>query len=156
MKWKRNLKINPLSLKQRAYIAGYVDGEGCITLSKKKDPEMRLGYCFRPHVHVANTHHKSLLIMQRWTGLGNLCHVREETDRNRKERWQWQMWSQQARQLLESILPFLIVKKERAKILLEFMRRCRRQPGKMGLSKREQQFQVRTNLRIKTLNRKGL
>lgn len=156
MKWKRNLKLKPLSVSQKAYIAGYVDGEGCVTLSKKADKEMRLGYCFRPHLHVANTHRRSLLKMQQWTGLGNVHRVREEPQRNRKERWQWQMWSQQARQLLEAILPFLIIKKERARILIDFTKQCRRQPGKKGLSKTELNFQIRTNFRLKQLNRKGL
>jgi hypothetical protein len=156
MKWTRNLKMNRLSRVQRAYIAGYVDGEGCITLSRKKDPEARLGFCFRPHVHVANTHQKSLVMMQRWTGLGRVNHFRAEPDRNRKERWQWQIWSQQARQLLESIVPFLTIKKERAEILLDFLRRCRRRPGSNRLSKREAAFQIRTNARIKLLNHRGL
>lgn len=145
-----------LSELQKSYLAGFIDGEGCITISKKKDHSgMRFGYCFRPHVNVANSNEASLNRLVQWTGLGNVSHSSQSHRKNRKDKFQWQLWSQQARQVIEAVLPFLYIKKQQAVILLKFISNSRRSPGSVGLSNAEWKRQHQLNAAIKRLNKRG-
>lgn len=148
------MKIKLLSETQKAYLAGLIDGEGCLSITKKRDTKgMRYGYCFRPVLHVANTHPGVLQEVQKWTGLGRVRRF-DEARLNRKARYQWMVWSNQAAQIVSAVAPYLIIKKKKAPVFLRFVKittGCR-SPGRRGLSKRQWDFQNSIYNKMKVLN----
>jgi len=98
------------------YIAGLVDGEGCIGIHKHTDNrgKSRLHYLY---VVVSNNNPKCLEFLKKnfngWI-----------IKRRQKENWninyKWGLRSARARQLLEIIYPHLILKKEQALLGIEF------------------------------------
>lgn len=136
MRYMQNKQIKTLSDVQAAYLAGIIDGEGCITITKQRNIKAgRLGYCYRPVLHVANTHSRVLVILQKQTGLGRARKF-DDARENRKERWQWMIWSQQAAQIVRRVLPYLIIKKKQAIVFLrfvQFIKSCK-SPSRIGLS----------------------
>lgn len=154
MRYTRNKQIKVLSDVQAAYLAGIIDGEGCITITKATHKKAgRLGYCYRPVLHVANTHVNVMVLLQRQTGLGRARKF-DDARPNRKERWQWMIWSQQAAQIVRRVLPFLIIKKKQAMIFLrfvDFVKTCK-SPSRTGLSDKQWDKQNRLYLQIRKLN----
>lgn len=136
MRYTQNKQLKPLSDVQAAYLAGIIDGEGCITITKQSNAKAgRLGYCYRPVVHVANTHSGVLVLLQKQTGLGRARKF-DDARPNRKERWQWMIWSQQAAQIIRRVLPYLIIKRRQAETFLkfvDFVKTCK-SPSRRGLS----------------------
>jgi hypothetical protein len=57
-----------------SYISGYVDGEGCFTVSISPRPTLRVGWEVRPSVSVSQNGDRSevLLAMQEYFGCGSL------------------------------------------------------------------------------------
>lgn len=141
---------------QKAYIAGIIDGEGSITISRKIDKTMRAGVAYRPYVPVTNTDRRLLDWLFETTGLGNVRPNAIPKNPNHKPSWRWELWSQQAHQLLLNILPYLILKKEQAILLIEFMERVRYGVGRNGLTDDELKFQSDIYNKLVILNKRGL
>ncbi len=96
----RGKTIKKLSETEKAYIAAILDGEGSVGISRKKDNKgMRAGYAIRPIVSVTNTREDLIHWLVEKTGLGT-CIRSKVTNSRHKAAWRWQLWSQQARQLL--------------------------------------------------------
>lgn len=151
----RPVTIKVLTAEQAAYIAGILDGEGSITISKKNDHTgMRRGVCYRPCVSVANTNELLLLWLQATTGLGGISSKAPSNPRHRQA-WKWSVWSQQARQLLEVVSPYLLLKREQAELVLDFVRSQRRGVGRDGLSEEEWSRQADTHGKLLQLNKRG-
>lgn len=145
-----------LSADALAYLAGIVDGEGCLTLNfKKPGPKSGRRGCHRIVVHVSNTNKAVIEHILRVTGIGRVHPFVAETDRNRKARWQWAAWSNQAIEFLKLIQPWLIVKKEQCRLLIEFSKLLKNQ-AKNYLSEAEWQAQTAICSQIRLLNRKGI
>jgi len=148
--------MHGLSLAQRAYLAGFIDGEGCVSITKKKDHKgMRFGYCFRPMIVVGNTNQACLETLRRWTGLGRVSFAKRGNRPKNKDGWQWIIWSRQAEQLLRSVSALLLIKTPQTKIVLSFISNSRSSPGRRGLSATEWKRQHRCYEAIKRLNKRG-
>lgn len=149
-----NKQLLPMNDVQFAYLAGIIDGEGCITITKQTNAKAgKRGFCYRPVVHVANTHSQVLITLQEMTGLGQARKF-DDARPNRKERWQWMIWSQQAAQIVRGVLPHLIIKRRQAMVFLAFVdysKSCR-SPGTKGLSDEQIQRQHEYYTQIRTLN----
>ena len=157
MNYPHCLQIRPLSETQKAYLAGIIDGEGCITVTKKRGPKSgRLGYCYRPVVHVANTHEGVLKTLHLWTGLGRVNKF-DDARKNRKARFQWFIWSNQAKQIILAIRPYLVIKTDQAKVFLKFVEVANHSssPGPRGLTDAEWEKQHELYLKIRELNKRG-
>lgn len=152
------MRIKPMVKTRLAYLAGMIDGEGCITITRKRDTKgMRFGYCFRPFLHVASTHKTVLQRLCRWTG--NLGKVGKYDDArpNRKARYQWTVWSNQGAQIVRSVLPFLIIKRKQALAFLRFstLTRSCRSPSRRGLTDTQWKRQHQLYNEIRKLNKRG-
>ena len=111
--------MNRLSETQRAYLAGLVDGEGCIVITKMF-PKRRKGKFYHVlYVKVSQYNKQFLDYWQRETGLGNVHHAGGKNPK-RKNDFQWQLGAAQAEELLKSVFDFLMIKKEQAQIALDF------------------------------------
>lgn len=92
------------------YLAGLVDGEGCIRLHPSNKGKYRKYY---PRLQVTNTYKPIIdLLVEQY---GGACH----SSRNKnKPGWatkhDWRLTGDKARELLTELLPLLIIKKETA------------------------------------------
>lgn len=141
---------------QKAYIAGFLDGEGCLTISyRMPGPETGSKGCHRIIVHACNTNRTVIKTLRRLTGLGQVHKFNVKQERNRKQTWQWQVWSREATSLLLQIEDFLIVKRAQCRLLLRFAELLETQPYNY-LSARDWQRQVAFRVAIRKLNKKGV
>ena len=91
----------------RAYIAGFFDGEGCITVSANGALTLS----------VINTGKKVLDMFQEVLG-GT---VTERKQRVNKTQYTWRAYGETAVDALESMFQFLVEKKEQAEVALSWM-----------------------------------
>lgn len=102
---------------EKGYLAGLIDGEGCINIAKSQ------GRYYVLQVITAQTNEYLLDYWQRKTGLGTL-HVMKSGAENHSDKWQWNCAFDAAVKLLGIIKPYLILKTEEARVALEFMQVC--------------------------------
>ena len=109
--WKPNL-IN-------AYFAGLLDGDGCITIQKSP---LKAGYTvYGGHVSIVNTY--SPVVYSAAEMYGGRSYLRTKETENRFSSFQWQLRKKKPIELvLLKLLPYLILKRDQAKVLLEFSR----------------------------------
>jgi hypothetical protein len=119
--------MNALTETQKAYLAGLIDGEGCITI---------IGHNGSGAASVIiNMTAKDLIYY--WhgvTGLGSIYENKHENKPNWRPTYQWQIRSRQACDFLKEIYDYLILKKDQADIVFEFMALVR-EPGCNYVSK---------------------
>jgi len=101
------------------YVAGLVDGEGCISLIKSGKSKNSVSVRRYPRVVVTNTHFGVLLLAEQFGGRVYVHQrpgeVTKTGVRASKPCFNWQTGSKQARDLLTAILPFLVIKQAKAK-----------------------------------------
>jgi hypothetical protein len=106
------------------YLAGIIDGEGCITIGAGKK-ETCTNY--NALVLVQNT--SKVLIDWLQSNFGGQIYLSKKATEKTKEAWMWRITKQKDIEIfLLSILPYLIIKREQAKVLLKFVRLERTAP----------------------------
>ncbi len=108
-----------------AWLAGIVDGEGCIRLQERKPPKNRRTIVYSPCVILTNT---SLLLkdkieeMLEWLGLPKYTKSEQGWKKTWKPRWQIIFTGlSRPKKFLQLVRPYLVVKAEEADLLLEFI-----------------------------------
>lgn len=96
-----------------AYLAGFFDGEGCIMITKRNT---RNRYYLR--LHCCNTHEEPLLLFARL--FGGTVQKRRPFGASNLPSFYWQASYRYAQKALIALTPYLIVKKTRAELALEF------------------------------------
>ena len=96
-----------------SYMAGIVDGEGCIAINGSEHKQQLV-------VTVANSNEPLI----RWIALHFGGHTNINYSENEKHRnsYCWRLYGHQTEGFLKSILPYLIVKKSQAELVLEFLK----------------------------------
>ncbi len=98
-----------------AYIAGFFDGEGCVMVSDSK------GRCSTITIQFTNT---NLDVLDYIANLLEGSRIYSQKRYGRKEIWRLVLSSSFAVDAIELLLPYLVVKKDVAKLALEFYRTC--------------------------------
>ena len=134
------IKINRMMLEHAAYIAGLIDGEGTITLTR-----MHLGENRRLVVSISNNDVSLLKFVQAEVGAGKITTKKTYSERHACS-FAYQISSRQALALLHQISPYLkTYKAERAKLALNDYLRLTPQNGRytpeISVSRRE--FELR-------------
>lgn len=109
---------NTLSPTDAAYIAGIIDGEGTISLSRRHKNENR-----QLEISVSNTETDLLNYLLKTIGTGRIAKKRTYSDKHTPSAT-YMVSNRQALYLLEQITPFLLTyKKRRAELVLsEYLR----------------------------------
>ena len=94
-----------------AYFAGILDGEGCFALRRRR------GSKFDCNVLVANTDLRLISWLQ--THFGGRIDFESRTP-PQKNLWHWTTSSHSLTELLEAVLPFLVIKRDRAELMLAY------------------------------------
>lgn len=102
-----------------AYMAGMVDGEGSITIGSRNSKQNESEYLVsHTRVAVYNCHLGVLEWIKERFG-GYICEAPRDLSR-RKKAYSWTVGHRGAALVLDMILPFLIIKQQQARLLLEF------------------------------------
>ena len=99
-----------------AYAAGILDGEGCITISRKNKPQAKFGADYVLFVEVGNTDKRLIEWLHSKFG-GRTQHYEPRTPRA-KESYHWYLGFGKAKELLLLLLPYLKLKDEEAKLAI--------------------------------------
>jgi hypothetical protein len=121
--------------KELAWLAGFIDGEGTIAIERSKSPSAKDGYLYSPSVSLYNTNsdsikHAELIIKKvgvesktledrRGDYVGASYHLRVRGQEN-------------VETFLKALLPFLVLKKSMAEVVLEFVSLRREQGSEYG------------------------
>lgn len=139
IKFKKHLRL--LTIRDLSYIAGIIDGEGCFSIGKHhthKKPELF------PLLDITNTNIKLINYLQDVLPSNYIKH-RENYGKNAKKSYTYRIYNPLKLELfLNKIIPFLILKKEQAKNMLEFIEM-------KDIKKRGKYY-----IKMKKLNRKGI
>ena len=126
-------KVQSLSPTDTAYIAGFIDGEGTITLSRKHRGENR-----QLVISISNTEREILDYIKQVVGAGKITNKKIYHD-NHTPSMTYAITNRQALDLLEQIFPYLrSYKSERSALVLEHYVRLTPRNGKYTRQQREE------------------
>jgi hypothetical protein len=123
---RENLKaLEPMATRGKApellaYMAGVTDSDGWIGINRSLTrPQRRANARYQPQVTIVNT---SMALMELFQSeFGGSIVRRQKVKENHKQTYYWRLGDRKAAAYCEQILPYLLVKKEQAKLLIEFM-----------------------------------
>lgn len=144
--------INNMTSEQIAYLAGIMDGEGTISLSRTSDKTMKRKTSFRPFIAVVNTNIELIHYLHEITGLGTVSKLYVSKNKKHRSFKRWTVWTRQAEQIVKLLIPYLRVKKEQALLFLELLSIQKHVPG---LSDEEWFKQVSIADKLTQLNKRG-
>jgi len=116
---KPKTTVNSLTKTECAYIAGMIDGDGSILICKNRD-------YFTCKVGIYNSNEKLILWLKETMGAGNIYHKSPGIDKysfkHTKDRWEFTISAKvDVMKILKQITPYLIIKKEKAEIILKII-----------------------------------
>lgn len=134
-----------------AYLAGLVDGDGCITIRRRdrerSKSDRQRGVSFGLRVSIGGESEHLSALRATWGDIGSVWIRKRDGQRHLAE---WNLVSKQARRLLESIEPYLILKKQQAQLALSMPRPITRWGVTPELRHRQEEFRVA----VSTLNKR--
>ncbi len=150
LRYKKPRLTYKLTKTEAAYLAGVIDGEGSIQIALRTRRKRDRSFDLRVSVPSATVE----LIDWIFSRLGGSKTVYKVPGKNHRPMWRWTMSAQKASDLLEQVLPYLVLKKPHAEIGIELRRRFMEQ----GLMRTEEEFNYRMGLknRLALLNRRGI
>ena len=112
--------MNDITEVQKAYLAGLIDGEGCIHISRRIRND-RKSVDYNPCVVIAQSDREFLSHWQQIAGVGKLYKIGDATGFiARRMRWQWRVTGREAYMLAEVLLPYLVLKLRQCSLLVEW------------------------------------
>ena len=145
-----------------AYLAGFLDGEGCFTLVKTYRQDVRFDYWGNIQCGMANTPQNREILQWLKNLFGGYYKEFPQTEkrklRNQKPVVFWRIVSQSSAKCAKQLLPFLRVKRRQAEIIIAFAKLQEKHRRKRGLKFTKAEIEKRENLlqEIRKLNKKGL
>lgn len=131
-----------------AYLAGIIDGEGTITITRHRQYQRPHWVC-KTFLWVSNTNPRLIRTLKKRHDGAIGCTTRAE--KNHKDALYWRVMAhERIYSILDSCLPYLIIKRRQAEIMLKFIE-SRRARYRLQYSKRELQMQAR----IRKMNERG-
>ena len=127
------------------YLAGVTDSEGNIGIVRHKRKE-RLTPAYEPRLQVGNTS-KELLDLFVATFKGKLT-LEKRLTQGGKEFYHWSIYGVPMVKALEAMLPYLIIKREQAKLVIELQKRIWRRSEREGDSKGVNQDELKARERL--------
>lgn len=137
--------IDSLHEWQLGWLAGIIDGEGCVTLSVQPQHNNHIG----AHVDVGMTDELTIRAICQITGLGSV-YLMSNRGKKRRQLYRWHITSfVEVITFLRKVLPYLLTKRMQAGIVLGV---CERRLMGMGQSLKDE----RAVKEIRVLNLRGL
>lgn len=100
---------------EKAYLAGIIDGEGCIKLYPHVKPPCQ--------ITIANNNKRMLFWVQEKLQCGSIYIHKLPVERKHKTQYQWRIAArEQIKKILNAVKPYLIIKKDQAERMIEYIR----------------------------------
>lgn len=119
---------------QLAWLAGLIDGEGCISLTRRSP--QRKNRCVSPSyrliLKVSMCHLETVRRCREITGLGSL-HMQDAQKQHYTSAFTWFCNATDAELVIEAVLPWLVTKREEALVALDFLRLPQAKRGSTGV-----------------------
>lgn len=116
------------------YLAGVLDADGSICISKATRQSVKRGRLYSPryvlYVNVVNT--SAELMNWLFENFGGRVQKRRKVSPKHKTTYDWTLSNNKSADVLELIVPYLIVKKERAILGMKFVRDMPPRPSGRG------------------------
>jgi hypothetical protein len=113
--------LNILTETEKAYLAGLMDGEGCITIIKCKPARRAANPSYSLQTSINNTDERVLRYCKEVTGVGSITFFQVTKKKPTwKNLWNWNLRKQDTLDFLIQILPYLITKKRQAELAIEY------------------------------------
>ena len=142
-----------MNITKIAYLAGIVDGEGTIQIIRQRNENNSKPLYVTGAIYITNSSIPLLDWIQSNFG-GNRTKARSVVGKNWKPVYRVQFYGAVAENLVETILPFLVIKQEQAKLFLELRRRMKQY--KHPLSAAERATREELAVACQQLNRRGI
>lgn len=137
---------------ERAYAAGFFDGEGTVTIAQGKRADCQWPILNMRVIVGQNEIEPLLWLRARWSG----TIVGRAAGNGRKQHHTWTCFSRQAEKFLADVSPYLQVKRERADLALRFQQSMGKPGSNVGLEKRSFYLSCRPEmLRLNGYKRRG-
>jgi hypothetical protein len=142
---------------EAAYLAGIIDGEGYIGMSRTggrpSHPGGKQGHAYlSPFLKIGMTHLPTLQLLQATWGGNIRLHPKQQE--HHKQAYLWQLSSQKAVNTLATVWPFLQTKRTQAWLIFQFWADRTRRNGNR-ISEEEAALREGYKLAIQTANQKG-
>jgi len=140
------LKKFPLitSEKDIIYISGFFDGEGCISILKQKRKDMKMPHYFL-EIKITNTNKDVIQYIYNVLKVGRLS-KKADKRKNHRTQWCWIANSTEAVYILKLLLPYLKVKKEQAKLAIEFQEKLNRRKHSLTVNEVKEKEKIRRKI----------
>lgn len=137
---------------QKAWLAGFIDGEGCIGVYKQRSENRVHPLAYGVRICAVNTNSEVIEYIKTLVGCG-CAFMYKKPPKNPKWRpvHRWQSQGETARDVIRQILPYLKVKRAIAELVLT-MPIC----SKAGRSESDVSEQTRIFDEAKKMNRRGV
>lgn len=111
-----------------AYLAGLVDGEGTITITKQKNNKRKRTMGYRVRLTVGST---DRLVLE-WCkeNFGGTIQTSMNGGMHHKQLYQWVLGMEKAVWLLRKMKQYLIIKPAQAELVLDFYEKCKKGKSK--------------------------
>ena len=141
-----------------AWIAGFIDGEGTITIKRAKRGKYGKLYHL-PYISCTQVNKErnfiALKVLQKTLGGSLSKYVQRPMDGDRIDTITWNVTSRKAKECAERLLPYLIIKKQQAQLLIKFTTLFVRKDKKTWLTDEEIEKREKFFYKMRTLNVKG-
>ncbi len=144
-----------------AWAAGFFDGEGCVMIFRRTG-QARDKAGRRYHRLIVSLRQADMRplewLMARWYGS---CHPQQPATPNAKLSWTWMLSCRRAAAFLVDIQPYVVHKKERIAIALEFqatmgLNVARKRKGWTAVTPEQWQHREAMRQQLKVLNKRGV
>lgn len=141
---EREMGIKNLSEWERGYLAGIIDGEGTITLGIQAEYKLNKIY-FKPKITISNTNKKLMNWISPKMTIKTIFAQRNRKNRKWKDCYNIEMNGYKILPILKMLYPYLIIKKENCKILINWIERRKNKMWKDKYSEldKKQHLQIR-------------
>lgn len=115
-------------------LAGFIDGEGCVYISKSKNDKISWGFQYSLKLEITQANKKLLEAIKNRIGFGSNVHNKSILKNRKPETWsevyslKWS--SNQAYEVIKKVYPYLVIKQKQAKLATEFQELVRGNYGK--------------------------
>jgi hypothetical protein len=137
--------MTQLSETDKAYLAGIIDGEGCITVCKGAKYDNRV-------VTVAVVMNDREAVDMLFAAFGGCFFEVKKSNPKWNDSFRWAVKQRKAKIALEAVLPYLRVKDRQARLALEFISSFTHIGGRATVEQRERQCQL--HQQISSLNQR--
>jgi hypothetical protein len=143
---------------KKAYWAGFIDGEGSIKIIRRKPSLVRRekNYTYRPCLSISNTDRGIIEQLKEDFNCGTIWRKKPYRE-NHKQAYGWYVWNRKCLAIMEILLPYLIIKRKQAELVVEFYQNCdMRQRGNQGTPQHIVDLREEYRLRFMALNKRGV